>query len=312
MQRKTWLLIALVYLCFAELLSWAPVSDLSSCLIQAEHGQQAADHDDKKRCPAFHVGAAFILENVDGFLERHDKSVIGAFTIVLAISTIGLWLATNKLWEAGERQLTLLAETSAAQSRDMERSMIAANRPWIKVEIQVAGPIFYNVNGANLTLRYAMENIGRSPATNVLVNPRLIAPILSADNSRRFDPRAELRREITEHKSRPPMSLGFSLFPNEKIAQEITVSMSNDEINRATEIIGAIYPTIIGSVSYRMGLDDIPHQTGFIVEVCRNDVPRPSTAEKNRSPAAIWIDEGDVPAADVRLFRSVIDGGYAD
>jgi hypothetical protein len=37
--------------------------------------------------------------------DDNDKAVVAAFTIVLALSTIGLWLATNKLWEAGERQL---------------------------------------------------------------------------------------------------------------------------------------------------------------------------------------------------------------
>ena len=38
-----------------------------------------------------------------------------------------MWLATNKLWEAGERELKLLAETSADQSRDMKASIAAAN-----------------------------------------------------------------------------------------------------------------------------------------------------------------------------------------
>jgi hypothetical protein len=128
MLKRDWALIALVYLALAEVLSLAPVSDLSLCLIEPEHGQQSPDHDDKKYCPAFHMGAALVFERTDRFLEAHDKSVIGAFTIVLAISTIGLWLATNRLWSAGERQLTLAAETSAAQSRDMQASVAEAKK----------------------------------------------------------------------------------------------------------------------------------------------------------------------------------------
>ena len=120
--------IALVYLTLAEALSWAPVPDLALCLIQPEHGQQTADHDNKKYCPAFHTGAALVFDNVDTFLEHHDKSVVGGFTIVLAISTIGLWLATNKLWSAGERQIELLAKSSADQSRDMQASIAIAKR----------------------------------------------------------------------------------------------------------------------------------------------------------------------------------------
>jgi hypothetical protein len=61
MLRRDWALKTLAYLAFAEVLSLAPVSDLSLCLIQPEHGEQATDHDDKKYCPhlprALFIGA---------------------------------------------------------------------------------------------------------------------------------------------------------------------------------------------------------------------------------------------------------------
>jgi hypothetical protein len=128
MLKRNWALIALVYLAFAEALSWVPVPDLSPCLIQPEDREQPTSDGDKKYCPAFHTGAAVVFENVDSFLEHHDKSVVGGFTIVLAISTIGLWLATNKLWEAGEKQFGLLSESAAAQSRDMQESIGVAKQ----------------------------------------------------------------------------------------------------------------------------------------------------------------------------------------
>jgi hypothetical protein len=127
-----------------------------------------------------------------------------------------------------------------------------------------------------------------------------------------FSPGDELRKDIAQLKSTPPGPVGYTLFPDDTIVQPIVVSLSKDELKRATEIVPAIYPRILGAVSYRMSYDDESHQTGFIVEVRRNDTPRPITIEKNRWPAAIFIDEGDVPATDVRLFRSSIDGGYAD
>jgi hypothetical protein len=128
MLKRNWVLIALIYVAFAEVLSWAPVPDLSLCLIKPEHSEQSSDHDGKKYCAALHSGAAFAFEAVDSFLERHDKSVVGGFTVVLAISTIGLWLATNKLWLAGERQLELLSKTASDQSKDMQASIKAANK----------------------------------------------------------------------------------------------------------------------------------------------------------------------------------------
>jgi hypothetical protein len=120
MLKRNWALIAFVYLALAEALSLVPVPDLSLCLIQPEHSEQAANHDDKKYCPAFHTGAALVFERVDSFLEHHDKSVVGGFTIVLAISTIGLWLATNKLWVAGERQFFHIQ--SEAEATDFHRT----------------------------------------------------------------------------------------------------------------------------------------------------------------------------------------------
>jgi hypothetical protein len=185
-----------------------------------------------------------------------------------------------------------------------ERSLIAANRAWIKVEIRVGGPIQYNVNGANFKLIYVLKNIGNSPALNVDIHPRLIESAVYA--------RTELLKDVALRKELRPTSLGYALFPSERIEQPIMVSMSKDQIKEATKLLPAIYPVIIGSVTYRTGLDDACHQTGFTVEIRRKNEPRPFTTERNYSPMAIWIEEGDVPAEEVRLFRSIIYGGYAD
>jgi hypothetical protein len=193
-----------------------------------------------------------------------------------------------------------------------EKSLVMANRPWIKVDIQVAGPITYNDNGANFTLKYILKNIGRSPAVNVEVHPRIIFPIVSVDQFGEFNARRELLKDISARKAIRSTAFGYSLFPDDTMVQDITVSMSKEDIHRATKLVGAIYPRIVGTVTYRMGFDNDPHQTAFLVELRRNDVPRPTTIEKNRWAAAIWIDEGEVPAADVRLYRSFFEGGYAD
>jgi hypothetical protein len=191
MLKRNWALIALVYLALAEALSLAPVPDLSLCLIQPEHSQQAADHNEPKYCPAFHTGLAVFFERTDHFLEAHDKSVIGGFTIVLAISTIGLWLATNKLWAAGEKQLEVLSESAAAQSRDMQAAIaiaersadaardaakaamraVSSDRAWISWDdtLVVRGSIIDGKKAGGVTLASKWRNTGRSPALNVRV-----------------------------------------------------------------------------------------------------------------------------------------------
>jgi hypothetical protein len=49
-------------------------------------------------------------------------------TIAIAIFTLTLKRATDKLWDASERQLKLLADTSAIQSGDMQASIAAARQ----------------------------------------------------------------------------------------------------------------------------------------------------------------------------------------
>lgn len=239
-------------------------------------------------------------------------AVLALFTIVLSLSTAGLWIVT---WRSEVRQSrhSLKAITLARRSADVaEKALIAANRPWIKVDIQVGGPIFYNVNGVNFTLKYILQNIGHSPATNVWVSPRAVYPILSEIEPRHLSPRDEMQKVISHLKTRPPSPLGFALFPNDIIIQDITVSISQDEIKRTTQLIEAIYPVIVGAVDYRIDFDEKSHQTGFTVEIRRSNFPRPATTAKNRAPEVIWVDEGDIPAEEVRLFRSFIHGGYAD
>ena len=142
--------------------------DLSLCLIQPEHGEQATDHDGNKYCPAFHVGIIAALDAIDGFLERHDKSVVGGFTIVLAISTIGLWLATNKLWAAGEKQFSF-----TQQSIDLARDeFIASHRPVIVVR----AVHFNTVMTPNHTIkmRFIATNTGDTEATILTVGAKIV------------------------------------------------------------------------------------------------------------------------------------------
>jgi hypothetical protein len=234
-------------------------------------------------------------------LNSYGVLITAIATAFIAWFTWTLRQSTEKLFVTGERTAEIA-----------EKALVAANRPWVKVDIQVGGPIFYNENGANFTLRFVMKNIGHSPATNVWPSSRVIFPVISETTPRNFDPRGEMQKDIAHLKTRPPSPFGFALFPDDIIIQDITMTMSRDDIKRATELIEAIYPTVIGAVDYRMGFDEKSHQTGFIVQIKRNNAPRPATTAKNRAPEAIWLDEGDVPAEDVRLFRSFIDGGFAD
>ena len=51
------------------------------------------------------------------FFDEHHEAVVAAFTIVLALSTIGLWSSANDLYRAGERQVRFAQQEFAATHR---------------------------------------------------------------------------------------------------------------------------------------------------------------------------------------------------
>jgi len=82
----------------------------------------AADKANQEHCNAFHGPILVSLEALVGFFEDHGEAVTAAFTIVLAISTIGLWVSTRDLWTAGENQIALIKENvdkELAQNREI-------------------------------------------------------------------------------------------------------------------------------------------------------------------------------------------------
>jgi len=297
-------------------------------------------------------GIISYIEKHDRLFNAISSALIAIFTIVLAISTIYLWKSTAGLEKFAKQQASDMKESIAATKdaakaasdanqlnrdnfltteRHMKESIAAAKdaakaasdanqlnrdnflateRPWVTADIGVGGPLYYNVNGANITLRFQLKNIGHSPATHVWINLQVIAPAIGIDHD--YDPRKTQHKIITQTKTRPLDPFGFTLFPGDTITQDWTVNISVEELKRITQKADFIMPVIVGTIDYGFVFEDGHHQTGFIIEVKRSNVPRPEATAKNRSPEAIFPDEGDIPASELRFYRSFLGGEYAD
>lgn len=94
------------------------------CIQEAK--TEAGDQRPKKGIRKLTFDATIHWDCTGEFLHKNGDAVTAAFTIVLAISTIALWLATKQLYEAGERQLDHAKEVSARQARDTEASIEVA------------------------------------------------------------------------------------------------------------------------------------------------------------------------------------------
>src|SRR5438093_182663 len=101
----------------------------------------------EKHCTAYQF-VPFVGIKIAQILDKAGAAITALATIAIAAFTFTLKAATDRLWDAGERQLKLLGDTSTAQSRDMNASIdvsrksadaakksadasLVALRPWI-------------------------------------------------------------------------------------------------------------------------------------------------------------------------------------
>ena len=112
-RRKRWfnVLVFAIFACF--FLSMIP-----------SYGEicQVDEKTKKEECTRYHFALVDAWHTAK-FFDDHNGAVTALFTIVLAISTIGLWSATKKLYDAGERQLEITREAAERQSLETALSL---------------------------------------------------------------------------------------------------------------------------------------------------------------------------------------------
>jgi hypothetical protein len=87
---------------------------------------------ERQKCYAAAHEAGHKSEECKTFWERTTTDPVAFFTLVLAISTVGLWGATIFLYRAGERQIKV-AEIGAKAADRSARAVIALQLPIIRI-----------------------------------------------------------------------------------------------------------------------------------------------------------------------------------
>jgi hypothetical protein len=100
------------------------------------HGEicKEAEKAQQEPCTSYRL-VPFLVIEIGKILDALGVAVAALATIFIAWFTLSLRQSTDKLWDAGERQLKLLADTSAAQSRDMQGSIKAAESAAIAAQV---------------------------------------------------------------------------------------------------------------------------------------------------------------------------------
>jgi hypothetical protein len=246
-----------------------------------------------KDCASYGV-LSYALHEVGAALDSYNGLITAMATAFIAWFTLSLRRSTDKLWDAGERQLKLLADTSAAQSRDMQESIKVASdyaraatraaeaadkalilneRAWIDFELTIIGPLSFTAEGCDIELKATLKNIGRKPAIGVSFEYDLCA-----SHGVAVKRHGELKKSAEENKS---TGLGPPLFPERAIEEDrfwprISRKELDESIAAHEKLRLELY--VVGCASYFLPNDRDARVTTFFQEVIRPGVAPFDTA----------------------------------
>jgi len=252
-----------------------------------EIGHQVGGNQDVvKKCSIFHGPILGALIRFTTLFEGHGEAVTAAFTVVLAISTLGLWWASLRLWEAGDAQLRHMAQTAEAQAADMQASIAQARktaalaqnmlateqRPWVSFgSVEPQDDLSYDANGARISLRFVLANTGRTPAQRVWLSAQSF--VMGAPGA--ADPVSIQEAQITAALTRQTAThrFGHVLFPGQVIERSIVAYVSQQELDQLRARGDQVFfPTVIATIEYEFTFAQGKHITSCIFEV--REAPR--------------------------------------
>jgi hypothetical protein len=245
-------------------------------------------------------------------MNSNEGFFVASFTLALVFVTCWLVWATLKLYEAGERQLRFLRQSSATQSSDMRKSIaaaeganklnreifVASQRPWLKVDVSHVSDFRSNGQTGILELKVIAENIGTIPAVNITCRVFTIPNHVGGAEIDQYRRLSDLMKS-----NKRDTGFGEVLFPDKTLTFSdgwTTASWHKDNIDagKAKGVSGAI--DTLGfciCVDYMSAAHAEHYQTGYIYLVMRDDNPdRPN----------VWtgfgLDAGNVMHADLDLM----------
>lgn len=150
----------------------------------------------------------------------------------------------------------------------------------MKIEAVVPRSLTYNQDGAaELALHFVVRNVGNTPSGSTRIES--IAYLLDSP-TRSEDYIAERKKFCDRLKDDKPSphEIGFTVFPNDRLSENISLTIDRKDIDESTAALRALtkkdigpstmtlLPVIVGCIDYRFAFDpEKHHQTPFIFRV---------------------------------------------
>jgi len=115
----------------------------------------------------------------------------------------GQWLEMRDSTNAS----IVAANATAQQARTSARQLELTERPWISIEAKPVGGVEQEPLGAHLIVAFTYRNIGITPATAIVLVPKLNAEGITDDA-------VSERKSVCQSATMVPADFGETLFPN--------------------------------------------------------------------------------------------------
>lgn len=203
---------------------------------------------------------------------------ISIFTLFLVFSTIMLWRSTERLAfiagdQADDMKDSVLAAQDAAKAATRsaevaEKSIVAAQRAWIKADVYDTMTLYFNENFLNPSIKINMTNVGNGPATNIFL---YVWCFIDSEDDSNFTKWLEKECDIVRHQEK---NGGFTIFQNDthppkdaNITHGCNVSI--DDMRKGLAFgkkfaQDGFILRIGGCVNYTFATSDKFHQTRFL------------------------------------------------
>ena len=251
------------------------------------------------------------LKQMKGSSDQTDEII--KETKKLANNAVTQAINTTRLAEAAKsqvKQIETLVKTASQANTINRDSFEATQRPWVKVDVAIGGPIKFESGNMYITLKFDLYNTGHTPARYTWPEWRIYSARINSPNDL-IEKQSTLCADFIRPNSQN--TPGFTLFPDEKKTVLITAMMANPEMiadmeyyPRSTYVkFPNVSPIILGCVDYQTASRQEHHQTGFAYEVW---AAGPGEIEISGNFVPVPIDNETIPADRLSLNPMTVQG----
>lgn len=226
-------------------------------------------------------------------------TAIGTWSAVLAASVY----AGIAAYQACQMRIATVASQQSVIIARKELEL--SERPWIAAEVSLVGPLVFDANGAHVTIRIDIKNVGHSVALNVMPDIALFGLQEAPVGIRK----AQKRICSGSNEAAGKTGSGYMIFPGVKIPP-IYLRPSIDASQIRAAVLQHAEPGtrlldlhLLGCISYNstLGKGSL-YQTGIAFEVAQADPAHPG--------AMLPVKPGqDISLATLRLFSEFLGAG---